>query len=59
MYTCYYNNSPHVNALLCSFPYHYELNLKVNIYGHIQNITIFIKINKNTDGQGSPALSRF
>ena len=53
------NNSPHMDASLCSFPQHYELNLKLNIYGHIQNITIFIKIKNNTDGQGSPALCRF
>ena len=41
------------------YNYHNLIKLKINIYGYIQNITIFIQITNNMEGQGSPALCKF
>ena len=46
--------SSHIDTSWCSFPYHYGMELKINIYDCIQNITIFYL---NYKQHGRPGLS--
>ena len=69
--TCYLNNTIVVlYVLLFNTTHSHDSNivliqtqlwskLKNKHFDLIQNITVFIQINNNTDGQGYPALCRF
>ena len=46
MYVCFIKIiSFHMDTSYCSFPYLYAIKLKINISGHMQNITILPSAN--------------